>query len=100
MNSGLVIAGRADEGWMVRVPLPVMLKLITPPFPELASWMAARRVQLPLPSSQVPSEVSSSTPSPVESTVYSPGNGARGSSVKVVDDSAMDSKAARASARP
>ena len=103
MNTGLVMVGRADAGLMVYEP-PVMLNLMTEPSPMFACWMAERRVQLvepgTVPSSQTPSLVSLSAPSPVESMVYVTGNSDMRSTENVVDDAAMDSMAARASALP
>ena len=74
---------------MVRVPLPVMSNSMKLPLVRFASCMAALRVQLPLPSSQTPSLVLLSAPSPVEFTV------------KVTPDNwSRDFTPARASARP
>src|SRR5436305_780594 len=54
----------------VRLIVPLTEKLIvSAPNVELACWMAARRVQLPLPSLQTPSCMLLSAPSPVELTV-------------------------------
>jgi hypothetical protein len=55
---------------MVWTPAPAMLKaMVSVPAAALASMMAARRVQLPVPSSQVSSPGLLSAPSPVEFTV-------------------------------
>ena len=100
MNTGSVMLGRAVVGLMVCVPLPDMLNLMIAPVPALACCMAARRVQLPLPSSQTPSEVSSSAPSPVESTVWVAGNPELGARSTLSESEAMDSMAEKASALP
>jgi hypothetical protein len=53
-----VTVGSAVAGAMVRTPAPGMLKaMVSPPAVALACSMAARRVQLPAPSLQTPSEV-------------------------------------------
>ena len=106
MNTGLVMAGRADAGLMVCTPLPEMLNLIVAPVPALVCWMAARRVQLvepsTVPSSQTPSVVSSSAPSPLELTVWVSAYEVSeyNSNASVSDAPAKDVMAAQASARP
>ena len=69
MNTGIVMVGRAEAGLMVCVPLPEISNLMTAPPNLFACWIAARRVQLSLPSLQETSPVLLSAPSQVESTM-------------------------------
>ena len=68
-HTGLEIVGSAEAGWIVCGPAPAIPNSMMPPRPALVCWIAARSVQAPFPSSQIPSVVSLSAPSPVESTV-------------------------------
>src|ERR1043165_6680196 len=69
MVAASVTAGRAEAGEMVWTPAPAMLKEIeSVPACAFDSMMAARRVQLPVPSLQTPSPGLLSAPSPVELT--------------------------------
>src|ERR1044072_220046 len=70
MMTASVMAGRAEAGEMVWTPAPAMLKAMeSVPAKAFDSMMAARRVQLPVPSLQKPSPGLLSAPSPVELTV-------------------------------
>ena len=72
MVTGSVMNGRNEPGVIVCTPPPPMLKLITStPALALACSMAARSVQVPVPSLQMPSPVLLSPPSPVALTVTS-----------------------------
>src|SRR5215210_1506344 len=64
MFVGEVISGSSEAGVMVCTPVPLMLKLMSPPPSALASWMASLSVQ----ESHAPSGVSSPV-SAVESTL-------------------------------
>ena len=64
------MTGREDTTWMVCGPSPGMSKaMVTLPGVELASSMAACKVQLPSPLSQIPSPRLVSGPPPIELTV-------------------------------